>query len=439
MSPRTKGDGSLYKRKSDGRWIGRVELPPDTEGNRKSKSVSDLNRSVAINKLKKLRAEVDSDKVVVSSSMTVSQWLDRWLQIRWKSDKLRPGTYRSYERLIRLHINPHIGSKRLDRLIPGDVRDMRDSIKSSRNAQLAHVILQRALDDAEKEGLVGRNVVKVVDKPGHATIEREPLTAEQATQLLRSAIDNGDPWATRWAAALLLGARQGELLGLRWSKVDLEHGVVELSHQIQVVTADHGCGERHSDGTWPCGRKLAKGCPKKHWEFPRGFEHKQLHESLFLVPVKTKAGARTIPLPAPLWSMLEAYKRRGATTGASLSSPTPAIGPDKTTPNYNPHDLVWHHPDGRPLSRFEDYENWQAALKQSKLPPAPLHTARHTTATLLMLAGVSDEIRMAILGHAGIQVTRGYSHARGAIELQRSVMDRALNELLPGMSAEPSG
>lgn len=405
MAVRTKGDGSLFKRK-DGMWIGRMELPRGGDGKRKYRYVSSKNRNEAMRKLKKLRAEVDAGKIAVTSSATVEQWLNRWLPEIHRR-KLRPGTYDGYESTIRLHIIPHIGHRRLDKLTASHVLQMHDAITSSRNAQQAHVILQKALTDAEREGMVTRNVAALVDKPEHVTAERDPLTVEQAKQLLRSAINLKDPWATRWAAALLLGARQGELLGLQWSRVDLAVGEVELSKQLQVIKPVHGCGERHSDKTWPCARKRAGNCPKRLWKLPRGFAHEQLHESLFLTPPKTKP--RIVPIPGPLWTLLE--QQLNLARGLN-----------------NPHNLVWHHDDGRPVDRYTDYANWQAALAAAELPPAPLHVARHTTATLLKLAGVPEEVGMAILGHASAQVHRGYAH--GNIALSRGHMDRALNALL---------
>ena len=405
MSPakrRGKGDGSLFKR-ADGLWVGRVELPVGADGKRRTRTVSSRDRNEAIRKLKALRADVDANRIAVTSSATVEQWLNRWLPEIHRR-KLRPGTYDGYERIIRLHIIPHIGRRRLDQLTATHVRQMHDAIDSSRSAQLAHVILQRALTDAEREGMISKNVATLVDKPRHVAAKRKPLTADQAKQLLRSAIDTQDPWATRWAAALLIGARQGELLGLQWNRVDLEAGEVDLSLQLQVINPTHGCGERHSDGTYPCGHKRPGACPGREWKLPRGFEHQQLHESLFLTPPKTEG--RVVPIPAPLWTLLERLPYG----------------------DVNPHDLVWHHEDGRPQDRYHDYENWQAALKLAGLPPAPLHVARHTTATLLAIAGVPEAVGMAILGHASAAVHRGYAH--DSLPVSRAHMDRALGELL---------
>lgn len=400
---RSPGDGGLWKDVRRNLWIGSVEIP-SADGKRRQKRIASRNRNEAIAKLKKLRADVDAGRVALTGKTTVQAWLERWItDIR--GPKLRPGTKDDYARTIRLHVNTHIGTKRLDRLTAQDVRNMQTAIPHSRTAQLAHVILRSALQDAVKEGMLVRNVAEVADKPKHITAQRAPLSAPQGKQLLSSAINSGDPWATRWAAALLLGARQGEILGLQWDRLNLSTGVADFSWQLQQLQQSHGCGNRHCDGTWPCGKKRVHACPSAHWDLPRGFEHQILHASLALTRPKTRAGTRVVPIPAPLWAMLEQHPR-----------------------GDNPHDLVWHLSDGRPVTPRDDYNAWQQALKTAGLPPAPLHVARHTTATLLALAGVSEQVRMSILGHVSISATRGYAHDPDMV-LAREGMT-ALDQLL---------
>jgi integrase len=412
MTRRSPGEGALFQQTRKNLWVGVVEIP-STDGKRRQQRVTAKTKSACAAKLRKLRTDVANGNIAVTSKTTVAAWLDRWLK-DIHGPRLRPGTRDDYARTIRLHIKPNLGSRRLDKLTPQHVRDMCNAVavETERTAQLAHVIINKALKDAIAEGLLTRNVAAVADRPRHVTKRRKPLTADEAKQLLRSAIAQDDPWATRWAAALLLGARQGEVLGLQWERsdtteigLDLDTGIAAYEWQLQQLKQSHGCGKSDDDETWPCGRKKPGYCPQRQWEFERGFEYQVLSQSLILTRPKTQAGVRVVPIPAPLWAMLATHPRG----------------------DINPHSLVWHHADGRPLSPREDYDNWQAALKTAGLAPAPLHAARNTTATLLLEAGVPEDIRMAILGHVSVTAHRAYAHINQAPKREAMA---ALDQLL---------
>lgn len=405
MARRSKGDGSLFQR-ANGMWIGVVELPTQ-DGRRRQKRVSSMDRNKCIDKLKKLRRDVEDGYLPVTASTTVEKWLDRWMN-EIHHTQIRPTTRISYETTIRLYINPSIGSKRLDKLTPEHVRQMQRfaAETSDQAAWKAHVVLQAALKDAVREGLLRRTVTDAVHKPRFLATPRTALTTEQAKHLLRCSINNGDRMATRWAAALLVGGRQGEMIGLTWDRVDLDHGLIDLSWQLQQMPKQHGCGPKTGEG-WPCGKQRAHTCPKGGWhQLPADFEYRHLVGSVVLTRPKTRAGWRVVPLPEPLWLL--------------LMDPVLREGP-------NPHNLVWHHQDGRPLRPREDYRNWQDALKAADLPAAPLHVARHTTATLLAEAGVPEQVRMEILGQSAVAAHRGYVHMDVA---HRREALAALNDLL---------
>src|SRR5271156_6555627 len=110
---RSHGQGGLFKR-SDGMWTGTVEIPT-ADGKRRTKRVYSKNRNEAARKLRELRAEIAAGRVPTTSTTTVGKWLDHWLESVAKPE-LRPTTYRSYEQVLRLHVKPHIGGIRLNKL-----------------------------------------------------------------------------------------------------------------------------------------------------------------------------------------------------------------------------------------------------------------------------------------------------------------------------------
>lgn len=55
---RGKGEGSVYKRASDGLWCVRIELPPGPEGKRRQKVVCRKSKPVVLQELKRLQEEL---------------------------------------------------------------------------------------------------------------------------------------------------------------------------------------------------------------------------------------------------------------------------------------------------------------------------------------------------------------------------------------------
>src|SRR6185312_12445945 len=121
-----------------------------------------------------------------------------------------------------------------------------------------HRILSRALKIAERHGRISRNVATLVDAPAVAPNEIEPLTREEARRILDVAANKRN--GARWSVALSLGIRQGEALGLRWSYVDLETGVIRAWFQVQGLVWRHGCGDPHACGEQWHRPACKKGC-----------------------------------------------------------------------------------------------------------------------------------------------------------------------------------
>jgi integrase len=389
---RTKGDGALFKR-ADGMWIGRMEV--DTEdGGRRRKTVASRDRNTALVKLKKLRAQVAAGTVPEASTVKTDTWLTHWLETI-RGPKLRPTTHRTYATAIRLYINPILGHKRLDQLTMADVRRMHhilqttstdDRKASTRSAQIAHQVLQKALKDAKKEGSVGRNVAEDEGKPEHRAVEQIAFTAKVSKLIIARGFSSGDEtWGTRWATGFLTGAREAEVLGLTWDRVHLDIGRIDISWQLQELRKTHGCGTP-VDGKYPCGKVRVSFCPQSYWNLRATFERKHLERNIFLTRPKTKRSQRMIPILPGLGKRLE-----------QLRDITP-----------NPHGLVFHHDDGTPFTQSQDQKAWRALLKSVGVEHVGQHTMRRSTATLLMEEGVDARIIAEILGHTNVVTTRGY-------------------------------
>lgn len=388
---RARGSGGLFKR-ANGLWVASVTLP-STDGQQRRKYVSSRDYGTAVRKFRELQAMVDAGEITGDPAMKVGVWLDYWLE-SVRGPSVRPKTKAFYHNAIEHHIKSAIGGKKLDKLTARDVRVMLESIESTRTRQCAHVVLRLALKSAVTERLIKFNVTDAIPRPRHTAKSLGAFDARTAAHILDTALRTREPSEfTRWAAAFLTGARQGELLGLRWSHVDLVNGVIELAWQLQQLDQEHGCGELmnvgQSDQHYPCGKVKPGYCPERRWVVPDGFDFLPLHGSLALTRPKSRAGVRIVPLVAPLAAVL---------------------GDWRTIAPANDYDLVWTNSDSQPIQPRADHRAWQALLRDAGIPAAPLHAARHTTATLLQSAGVDEDTRMRITGHSSATAHRGYVH-----------------------------
>jgi integrase len=143
-------------------------------------------------------------------------------------------------------------------------------VLAPRTLQYAHSVLASALTHAVREDQLPRNVAKLVAVNAGRPVRFEPLTLDEARALLVSA--RAHRLHALFELALRCGLRRGELLGLRWTDIDLDNGVLSVRRTLQR-TPERG---------------------------------------LAMLPPKTKASERHLPLPAECVQALNEHKARQA-------------------------------------------------------------------------------------------------------------------------------
>jgi integrase len=219
---RGKGEGSIYRRGTDGRWVAQVEAGRTASGRRRYARAVRRTRREAQAALKELHRAVDAG-VTPGQASTVATFMAWWL------DNVLPGqvsadSITKYRWVTGRWITPHIGTVRLNKLTPGHVQAMLRRLEadglSPRSRAQARSVLARALRWAEQTQVVGRNVARIVDGPKLDQYASDALTAEEALAVLAQA--KGDRLEALAVVALRLGLRRGEALDLRWDDVDLD-------------------------------------------------------------------------------------------------------------------------------------------------------------------------------------------------------------------------
>src|SRR5258708_9321062 len=214
---RGKGEGNIYYREEEGRWMGSFYTE---DGQRKY--VYDKTQQGAMAKLRAAQREDERGMLVAEPEQTLSVYRPQWLEKVHRS-KIRLSTYTRYSILLKKHILPALGHIKVQKLTATHLqalynRKLEEGL-SAGVVRLLHAVLHKALRNALRIGLVSRNVCDLVDAPQPAQSEGQTLTTEQVHRLLEVA--KGHDLEAIVTVAIMTGMRLGELLSFRWQDTDL--------------------------------------------------------------------------------------------------------------------------------------------------------------------------------------------------------------------------
>jgi integrase len=381
---RPNGASSIYLGK-DGRWHGRVTIGVRDDGKPDRRHVSRATKAEihkAVRELEKLRDAGSVRKP--GKPWKVDAWLMHWVE-NIAAPVVSVNTIAGYRVAVRVHLIPGLGSHRLDKLEPEHVERFyaRMRAKGSKPATVhqAHRTLRTALNEAVRRGHLTSNPVRLAKAPKVIEEEIEPYSMEEITRLLEAAVHRRHP--VRWYLALALGLRQGEALGLKWTDVDLENGLLVIRRSRLRPKYRHGC-------TDPCG-KTPGYCPGR---VPIRAETKE---------TKSRAGKRPIGLPEEITAMLRAHRAAQARERKAARQLWEG-GPLET-------GWVFTDPGGRPINPRFDYDEWKRLLEAAGVRDGRLHDARHTAATVLLILGIPDTAVDGVMGwEPGGAMRRRYQH-----------------------------
>ena len=451
MSRRTPNLRSSIYQGEDRRWHGWVTVGIRDDGSpdrRHRTAMTEAEVTRKVQELERKRDEGGAGKA--GRALTVSDWFETWLTTIAPRTVSQSTLDSTYAPKVRRWVIPQLGRHRLDRLQPEHLDAFYSwladqGLKPNTIVQI-HRIVSRALKVAWKRGKVPRNVASLVDAPVGEDVEIEPLSRDEARQILRVAAERRN--GARWSVALAVGIRQSEALGLRWQFVDLDAGTVEVGWQLKRARYRHGCEDpaactasrhrapcprnctrhRHRDDCAadcaarghtcpPVKRPCRVGCTAHARECPRrvgGGWHFTRRKGVKAGQGKAKL---VLSLPAPLIDQLRTHRRQQAAERLTVGAA------------WQDWDLVFCTPFGAPIDSRDDWEDWRALIRAADLRDARVHDARHTAATLLLDQGVSVRVVQEILGHSQLSQTERYTHVTRA--LSRHAADR-MSEALWG-------
>lgn len=369
-SRRGHGEGSIYQRKSDNKWVGTVDLGW-SNGKRKRKVVYGASRAAVRQRMAELQRQLHEGSLP-TCRQRLGPFLEDWLTVVLPSTDIRPSTVANYALVVRKHLIPGLGHFWLDKLRPEEVQQFLNEKAASlspRSVQNLRTLLGAALQHAQKWGYVTRNVARLTNPPRLERKEVMPLTPEAARRLL--AASKSDRLYALYAVALAIGLRKGEVSALRWSDVDFDAATLRVTGTLKRMT----------------GQGLVRDEPK------------------------TKRSRRTVPLPDVCMDALRAHRIAQAQERLAQGE------------RWQDLDYVFPTTVGTPLDPRNLSRQFLAACKRAQLPPTRFHDLRHTCASLLLAQGVQPRVVMETLGHSGISITMDlYTHVM--LSQQREAADR---------------
>ncbi len=366
---------------NDGRWHGRVTMGVHDNGKPDRRHVSAKTEAEVLQKVRALEKDRDAGRTKrPGRAWTVEKWLKHWLE-HIAGPNVRPKTLAGYQTAVYRHLIPGIGAHRTDRLQPEHIERLYAAMRL-RNLKPAtvhqtHRTLRAALNEAVRRGQIVSSPARIAKAPRLVEQEIQPLTLDEAQQVMSEAMSRRN--GARFALALALGLRQGEALGLKWPDVDFDAGTLTIRRALQRHTWRHGCA-----GT--CRKRRGADCPAR---FGGG---------LAVVDTKSRAGRRVVGVPAPLMKALKDHK-----TGQDAEKDTAAE-------LWHDGGWVFAQPTGKPTDPRADYAEWQDVLRAAKVRPARLHDARHTAATMLLVLKVPTRAVMDVMGWSQASMTTRYQH-----------------------------
>jgi integrase len=360
-------EGNIRQR-ADGRWEARVTLADGA-----AKSFYGKTHAEARVKLTEALRAIDTGAPIVRDErLTVGRYLDDWLER--KRPSVKPLTWVRYQGLLK-HVIHAYGEKQVTKLSAAQLERLYAELMapaaggrrlSPTTVHHIHTLLHQALADAERLGLVARNVAQRrsgAKPPSVQQVEMRTLDLEQARTLLAAA--RGDRLEALYTLAITTGMREGELLALRWRDVDLEAGHVQVRGTLARIP------------------------------------HKGHHTG----SPKSKRSRRRLDLDLVVIAALRRHKARQAEE--KLASGIGAAWGDARWP-----DLVFTNEVGRCLDASNLVKHrFYPLLRRAELPRIRFHDLRHTAATLMLLKGVSAKVVSERLGHSSVAFTMDrYAH-----------------------------
>lgn len=340
----------LTQRKSDGRFVANFNRK---DGSRAMKTFKELKK--AQQWLADSRYEDVKGVLLVNENMTVDAWFKEWSEQRSKI--VRPNTIRNYKERYNNNIKPVIGRMRMVDVRPihcqkvlNDMAEAEYSEGTVKQTLLTMVTMFYSAfeNDIIRKSPITKSGVKM--PPDLPKKDIDFFTVEEERRFIEIAKDYA--YYPQFRLILEMGLRTGEMIGLKWSNVDMENRKIHIRETLEY---------RYSTQEWRWG------------------------------PPKTKHGIRTITMTQTAYQILKDLKDNPPKVNHEI--------PEEFK------DLVFINRTGMPTKNSTYDVALQKRCEKAGVKKLSMHDLRHTCATRFIENSGNYKFLSKMLGHSSIKIT----------------------------------
>lgn len=321
---------------------------------------------------RQLIADIESSRLAPARDETLETYGLSWIRNE-KANQVRYSTASDYETRFRNYINPYLGKNKLGALEPKTItmwmQKLKDSGLSTKTVNGARTILFGIYEHAHRMGVLSRNPVRATrphrQQRDETTQVQDPWDKAEVIHALE--VSQNTDFDLFINIAIGLGLRRGEILGLKWSDIDLDNGMDDSVLKVRRTLKE----ERRLDSQGKATVRLTSDKPK------------------------TKASERKLKLGLSAYLAIQRHKHRVDQMRADAGA------------SWVETDWVFVAKTGGPLFPSNVSKRFVAFCKAQGLRRIRLHDLRHTAAVLGLEAGVRLEAVTQALGHSRTDVTKG--------------------------------
>ncbi len=375
---RGKNEGSVFQRKTDGKWVGQVTVGFKPENGKPVREYyyANTREEVAHWVALKVATEPNKGAHVAAGDLIVKDFLHQWLKT-FKVYEVSSRTMELYYSCERLHIVPALGELPIRDVTPIHVQTLlyqlqADKQLSRRTISLVRSVLIQMYDYAIDLRLVENNPARnaKLPKQPHRPVEPEKVISIAQREALLKAVAEDEIMCPTLTMLMLTGMRIGEVLALQWKHIDFAAKTIDIRQSLtrELVFDEDGKTQKMVDA---------------------------------LGATKTRTSQRTIHAPDLVLERLRRWMRYVA----SLKGGLDVLRPD---------GFVFISTRTMKMRTYSGFRaSYRHFLKRHGFEDdgRNLHRYRHTFASMLLEQEVNPKVVQQLLGHKDVSTTLGvYSH-----------------------------